>query len=94
VTLEHQARQFRAADFARFDLIVAMDLSNLRNLERIAPDAAARQRIALLRSFDAGAPPGAEVPDPYAGGVEGFDEVFAICLRACTGLLDHLATRA
>ena len=49
-----------------------------------------RGKVRLLRSFDASAPPDADVPDPYYGGPGGFDEVFDICERACRGLLDHL----
>src|SRR3954451_20060757 len=45
ITLEGAARQVRPSDFERFDLIVAMDASNRRDLERLAPDAAARAKI-------------------------------------------------
>ena len=84
------ARQFIAEDFARFDWIVAMDEQNRRDLLALAPDAAARAKVCLLRSFDAAAPAGAGVPDPYHGGDGGFDEVFEICEAACAGLLEHL----
>ena len=52
--------------------------------------AGARARLALLRSFDPLSPPGADVPDPYYGGPEGFALVHDLCVRAARGLLDHL----
>ena len=89
--LSGRARQFVSADFARFDYVLAMDRQNLTNLQRLAPDEKARQKVRLLRSFAAGASPDDdEVPDPYFGGAQGFDAVFDICLDACQGLLDHL----
>jgi low molecular weight protein-tyrosine phosphatase len=88
--LTHRARQFVAADFARFDLVLAMDRSNLAHLQRLAAGFAGKTpRIELLRAFDPSAPPHAEVPDPYAGGGQDFERVLDICERACRGLLEH-----
>ena len=85
-----RARQFRADDFDRFDLIVAMDRANLANLERMARARPGAPPIRLMRSFDPTAPEGAEVPDPYSGDSAGFDRVIDICERACRGLLEHV----
>ncbi len=85
-----EARQFSRADFDRFELVLALDEDNQRDLRRLAPSDEARAKIRLLRSFEAGAAPGSEVPDPYYGGPEGFERVFDICLEACRGLLDYL----
>jgi protein-tyrosine phosphatase len=85
-----EARQFLRADFERFDLVLALDEDNLRDLQRLAPNDEARAKIRLLRSFEPGAAPGSEVPDPYYGGPEDFERVFDICLASCRGLLDHL----
>jgi protein-tyrosine phosphatase len=90
VILEGAARQFQSTDFARFDYVLAMDRQNRDGLLKLARDPEARARVRLLRSFDPAAPPDADVPDPYYGGVKGFDEVFEICEAACRGLLDHL----
>lgn len=87
--LTSRARQVVVSDFDRFDLIVAMDGSNLRALGQLRPETA-RARVALFRSFDASAEPGAEVPDPYYGGQRGFDEVLDMCERAAKGLVEHL----
>jgi protein-tyrosine phosphatase len=84
------ARQFVRSDFDRFDLVLALDEENARELRRLAPNDDARAKVHLLREFDPEAAPGAEVPDPYYGGPEGFEHVFDICLAACRGLLDHL----
>lgn len=90
LTLTSRVRQFVASDFERLDYVLAMDAENLRNLTRLAPDAAARSKIRLLRSFDPASPPDAPVPDPYHGGEDGFEEVLDLCEAACRGLLEHL----
>jgi protein-tyrosine phosphatase len=89
--LDSVARQATRADFDRFDYLIAMDEANLRALERMAPDKAARRKVHLLRSFDPSAPRGAPVPDPYYGGDGGFEEVLDICEAACRGLVAHIA---
>jgi protein-tyrosine phosphatase len=90
--LQGTARQWQRRDFDRFDHVLAMDRKNLADLHKLAPDAAARAKVRLLRSFDpASAASGDdEVPDPYYGGPDGFDQVFDICEAACSALLDHL----
>jgi protein-tyrosine phosphatase len=84
------ARQFVRGDFERFDLVLALDEDNARELRRLAPNDAARAKVHLLRAFDPEAGSDTEVPDPYYGGPEGFEHVFDICLAACRGLLAHL----
>jgi len=88
--LTSKAQLFVHTDFDRFDYVLAMDLSNLETLQRMARTPRERSKIHLLRSFDVTAPAGAEVPDPYYGGPGGFDEVLDMCERACRGLLAHL----
>lgn len=86
-----RARQFEPADFDRFDLIVVMDRANLRDVVAQAPDEDAIDRVRLFRSFDPTADPAdLDVPDPYYGGADGFDQVFDICMAACRGLLEQL----
>jgi protein-tyrosine phosphatase len=95
ITLEGAARQVTVADFERFDLIVAMDGSNRRELERMAPDDEARARVRLLREYDprAVAEADVDVPDPYYGGEDGFEHVLDVVERACRGLLDEVRER-
>lgn len=90
VPLAGVARQWRREDFKRFDYVLAMDRRNHEDLLALAPDAGARAKVRLLREFDPTSPAGAEVPDPYYGGPDGFDRVFDICEAACRGLLAEL----
>jgi protein-tyrosine phosphatase len=87
-----RARQFLAADFARFDYVIAMDSSNLTDLKRLAASAEASGKVRLLRAFDPAAAQGAPIPDPYYGDDRGFDEVLALCLVACGHLLAQIRT--
>lgn len=90
IEIVHRARQLARSDYDRFDYLLAMDRSNLAVIHRRAPEGA-RATIALLRSFDQSAPVDAEVPDPYDGDDEDFEDVLDICERACQGLAAHLA---
>ncbi|MEZ4403004.1 MAG: low molecular weight protein-tyrosine-phosphatase [Kofleriaceae bacterium] len=90
IVLDSVGRQFVRADFARFDLILAIDRPVARALRELAPDDDARARIRLLRSYDPAAPADAEVPDPYYGDQAAFDQVFDLCEAACRGLLASL----
>ncbi len=84
------ARQFQRQDFSTFDWIIAMDASNRENLLRLASSDAERRKVRQMREFDSLGSPNAPVPDPYYGGIDGFEEVFQIVQRACKGLLDAL----
>jgi protein-tyrosine phosphatase len=90
IELEGAARQVWPRDFEEFDLILAMDDSNLRNLLRLAPDESARAKVRLLREFDPAARGDLEVPDPYYGGPEGFERVLDLVHAACVALLERL----
>lgn len=85
-----QARQFRQSDFDRFDLIIAMDTDNRANLRRLARNITDEAKIRLMREFDPQGGPNAPVPDPYYGGIDGFENVYDIVERSCQGLLDAL----
>ena len=87
VMLEGQARKVRDADFATYDLLLAMDESNYENLLLLAPDDEARAKVRLFRDYDPASPEGSSVPDPYYGGPAGFDEVLDLCEAASEGLL-------
>lgn len=92
ITLGGAARQVSAADFDDFDLILAMDCANLLDLLRLAPDEPAGERVRLLREFDPASRGLADldVPDPYHGGADGFEEVLDLVDAACRGLLEEL----
>ncbi len=90
IEMTHRARQFAARDFVRFDLVLAMDADNARDLRVLAPHPAAAAKIRLLLDFDPASAPGSSVPDPYFGGPDGFAFVFDLVERACRGLLTAL----
>ena len=90
VAIDGAARQFKRADFQRFDYVLAMDRANYDDLAELATDAAARGKLHLLRSFDPKTPKGADVPDPYYGGDDGFDHVLDLCFDACRPLLERI----
>lgn len=85
-----KARQFKRSDFERYDLVLAMDTDNWQHLMDIARIGADQDKIHLLREFDPEAIPGSSVPDPYYGGLRGFEEVYEIIERSVNGLLDAL----
>jgi protein-tyrosine phosphatase len=88
--LDGTARQVDRGDFERFDLIVAMDRENLRDLRYLKRRAGSGEtaRVHLLSDFlPAGSP--VDVPDPYYQG--GFDRVIDLIEEACPAILDRLA---
>ena len=91
VVLEGAARTVTPADFADYDLILAADRRNLRDLAALVPEAA-RPKLHLLREFDPGSAgaPDLDVPDPYYGDGDGFEHVLDLVEAACRGLLDAL----
>jgi protein-tyrosine phosphatase len=88
-----RGRQVTAADFDRFDLIIAMDDRNVAALKQVCPPAQ-RGKIRLLMDFatraKASGYDGREVVDPYFGGGEGFEIVLDQCEAACRGLIAAL----
>ncbi|TVP55964.1 MAG: low molecular weight phosphotyrosine protein phosphatase [Gemmatimonadales bacterium] len=90
VELKSRGRQVSASDFREFDLILAMDRSNLQELQQIRDELTedeATAELRLFREFDPEAHGDLEVPDPYFGGPGGFDTVYAMVLRGCRELL-------
>ena len=93
VSLAGAARKVSPEDLERFDLILAMDGSNLADLRRLAGDEEEREKVRLLREFDpasVAAGGDLDVPDPYYGAAGGFEEVLDLVQAACEGLLAEL----
>ncbi len=85
-----RARQVEAADFQRFDLILAMDQSNLRNLQALRPAGAQADLDLYLRRYELALD---EVPDPYYGGEDGFEQVLDLIEQASEALLTEIRGR-
>jgi protein-tyrosine phosphatase len=90
IRLSGHARRVTVEDFVRFDYVLAMDRSNRTSLLELAPDESSKAKVELLRNFDPSSPPNVDVPDPYYGAGDGFEQVLDICEAACRGLLQHL----
>ncbi len=88
----HEARQIQPDWLDDYDLLLAMDRSNLAGVTALAagkPGLA--NRIMLFRAFDPAAADGAEVPDPYYGGADDYAEVFDLVDEAAKGLVSRLS---
>ena len=86
-----RARRVADEDFERFDLILAMDLLNLETLRDRSPPQH-HERLHLLLDFAVQSTL-QEVPDPYYGGLHGFERVLDLIAAANIGLLEHLRSR-
>ena len=84
-----KARKFESADLEYFDLAVAMDSQNLEDLKALDEAGGYHTKITTLRAFDPD-PGDGEVPDPYFGGINGFESVYDMVWRSCENLLEHL----
>jgi protein-tyrosine phosphatase len=83
-----RARQVKPEDFSEFDYVLAMDKQNLLDLRAMTPP----QFVGHLGLFlDHSRSEKKEVPDPYIGGKEGFEEVLNLIEDASNGLLEHLS---
>ncbi|NEP62490.1 MAG: low molecular weight phosphotyrosine protein phosphatase [Symploca sp. SIO2G7] len=89
IRLVGRARQFIVDDFERFDLILAMDDSNYRNILALDPSGRYGHRVKRMCDY-CQTHTDREVPDPYYGGADGFDYVIDLLLDACNGLLHKL----
>jgi protein-tyrosine phosphatase len=89
IILKGEARQFQKADFENFDLILAMDRDNYRDILSLDPTGKYRDKVRLMCDF-ATHHREREVPDPYYGGTEGFNQVIDLLLDACEGLLQYV----
>ena len=91
ITLAGEARRVTREDFERYDLLLAADRENLAELRALAPNEESRSKVRLLREFDphSEGAPDLDVPDPYYGGPDGFEDVLDLVEAACRGLLRH-----
>ena len=81
-----RARQFTSEDFEKFDKIYVMDKSNLQNVMRLRQNNSDKHKVDLFLNISH---PGKnyEVPDPWYGGEEGFEDVFKLIYKTCEDLV-------
>jgi protein-tyrosine phosphatase len=96
IELQHRAQQFKSASFDAYDLILAMDRQNLRDIRALARQSGDANKVVLFRTYDALLKPAqlaadaADVPDPYDRPMSAYRDMFEICERTCAGLLGAL----
>ncbi len=86
----HVARQLTAHDLADFDLVLVADNSNLADVQDLARTPTEVAKVHLFRTFDPDAPLHPEIPDPYYGPGDGFEEVLRMIEAAADGLVDEI----
>ena len=87
--LDSRARQIRQSDFDDFDLLLVMDSSNYRTVTSLAPNDEARGKVRMLTDFLVERKGVDAVPDPYYGGLAGFDHALDLIEDACNGVLKY-----
>ena len=85
-----RAQQVTRADFSSYDLILAMDQSNLRNLKALQPAQGKAELDLFLRRYQSSVD---DVPDPYYDGEHGFEQVLDLIEQACDLLVIELKGR-
>jgi protein-tyrosine phosphatase len=102
VILTNRAQQIRRADFARLDVLMALDTDVAEELRRMAPTPADRAKVHLLREYDPVVSDNAravseaadlDVPDPYYGGREVFEDAYQMIERSSRRLLESLTPK-
>ncbi|KAF9479733.1 low molecular weight phosphotyrosine protein phosphatase [Pholiota conissans] len=89
VSIDSLARQISTSDFVRFTHILAADENNLRHLESMKPHNATAE-VRLWGSYH----DNKAIPDPYYGGMNGFEKVFQQCIRLSHAFLDEVVGKA
>ncbi|MBD2207396.1 low molecular weight phosphotyrosine protein phosphatase [Calothrix sp. FACHB-1219] len=92
IKLRGQARQFLKSDFQDFDLILAMDRDNYENILMLDPSQQYHHKVRLMCDF-CSRHTLKEVPDPYYGGPEGFNQVIDLLVDGCEGLLNNIISQ-
>ncbi|PRY86249.1 low molecular weight protein-tyrosine-phosphatase [Mongoliibacter ruber] len=90
IPISHRARQLNRVDLREFDYIIAMDQSNMDNIEQlILKNSLKHQNVYLIREFQPNTT-NLDVPDPYYGGQDGFENVYNILDDSLNHFLEHL----
>jgi protein-tyrosine phosphatase len=86
-----RARKFTIKDFSKFDLIYAMDNSNLKDILQLAPDENAKKKVHLILN-EMYPNENKDVPDPYYGLNDGFEKVYNMLDEACNAIAKKITT--
>jgi len=89
IKLSSRSRKFDRNDFEKFDYILAMDSSNYRDIMSLDQGGEYRARVYMMTEFST-LYPDKDVPDPYYGGYDGFEEVLDLLEESCRGLLEEI----
>jgi len=90
IDLDHYGRQIEYNDLHDFDYIIAMDGDNYDDINRLKEDhGEGKAEIILMRNFD-DQQSGADIPDPYYGGPNGFQKVFDLLDESLSNFLDKI----
>jgi len=93
IEITGRSRQLTAADLHDFDYVIVMDAENLANVRALQERAGGSARVHRLREWDPEADT-PDVPDPYYGGPDGFEQVHDLVERSCAALLDDLLSES
>lgn len=85
-----RARQFKVTDFDTFDYIYAMDNSNYKDILNLAPNDKAKSKVKIILN-ELFPEENIDVPDPYYGGADGFENVFNMLDQACNIIANKLS---
>ena len=89
IEMPSKARQFVVEDFENFDIIIGMDDANIRDMKSIQTQNNVQGKLFKMRDFDS-IDKGGDVPDPYFGGAQGFEDVYQMLYRCNTNLFTYL----
>ena len=84
-----KCRQFSVSDFDTFDYIYVMDMSNYKDIITLAPNDTAKQKVQLILN-EILPNENVEVPDPYYGGDDGFEQVFQMLNKSCDVIVQKI----
>lgn len=90
IVINHRAKKLTLKHIDEFDLVLAMDYSNMQEIKDMAGSSFNHDKIRMFREFDPVKNDGMDVPDPYYGGASGFENVYRIVDRTCSRLLEIL----
>jgi len=88
---QQKARQFNLSDFDNFDYIYAMDSNNYGNIINLGRNTEDKSKVKLILN-ELNNDLTVDVPDPYYGGKQGFENVYLLLDKACTTITTKLTT--